>query len=776
MKYKLIHEKRTVGTSNTYKVARSELRLKYGEVNIEGSRAVDNGKFVVDGGHTMTTDDNIAFISDDVNIDRLAFAMNFYYNIRDESGYNIDGHRIDSSSDPNYGLETGNNRYQGHKYLDCTGSTQVIRCKQSEYENNKNAIDFEDGREIQLHIKTPQGSDWSGDKMIIFSRIDSHAGIEIGLKRVSGQTYAYIYQRAWNGSSADNQETSDDSDLAVPDNAVVYLRAYKVDDNSHQSKYKRTYLSVDNSGSVGIVQHNSSSYKLEESNVTKDIYLCSDSSSGNKFKGKLYSVRCFNEELNSNDASVTWTRMLPQHTMKFAGKISDITHRKGTLVLQAVGWSSILLSTELDRSFFTTGNSEQSGESGVYRFASNTNTLLENIVADIILNYNTNKIDSTGESLSNGHLGKDIKFLFSYNNPNDEDDGSLDSDTGLGRPTNQIVHVRNMARYNAGGRFVDTIRILAALGGKQYNHTEDAHISTSDSDELIHNNGADQFFMLPRKVLIFESSNIENNSYFSVDHGYRIEDDGYDDSNIYNHITVYFRNFVTEDVLEMPANAKGNVGSKWDLKKYYDESNQASDKKFLYLQKITQQIGSGDQVALNETSATDSAGAADGYSVSSDSEISWGSNISSSASDTIRIHTKILDFSKSGIKYSDRHDISIANHGLRARKFFVPQIDDTSVMVYFVQRLLGAKAKSEKNVTLIVPRLMNSLGIGMRTTIDHMGKHLYNESHVVKKIVYKFPRSQTVVYLGDFAYDVMDDFKAITQDIAGIHNQNTDTN
>ena len=787
MKYKLIHEKRTVDGSN-YKVARSELRLKYGEVNIEGSRAVDNGKFVVDGGHTMTTDDNIAFISDDVNIDRLAFAMNFYYNIRDESGYNIDGHRIDSSSDPNYGLETDNNRYQGHKYLDCTDNTQVIRCKQSEYENNKNAIDFEDGREIQLHIKTPVSNTWSAnEKQIIFSRIDSHAGIEIGLKRNSSnnQTYAYIKQRAWNGSSADNQETgTTDSDYAVDDNAVVYLRAYKVDDVSSQSKYKQTYLKVDNRTGVGIVRHGSSSYKLEENNVTKDIYLCSDSSSGNKFEGRLYSVRCFNEELNSNDASVTWTRMLPQHTMKFAGKISDITHRKGTLVLQAVGWSSILLSTELDREFFTTGNSENSGTSGIYRYddsstATKKHTLLENIVDDIILNYNTNKIDSTGENLSNGHLGKDIKFLFSYNNPDDEDDEtSYNTNTGLGFDETTVMHVRNMKRFNAGGRFVDVVRILAALGGKQYKHVLSDDIETDASNVLVHDNGADQFFMLPRKVLIFESSNIENNSYFSVDHGYRIEDDGFDDSNIYNHITVVFKEFLSNVLIEVDANAKTNDGSGFNIQKYFDESNQALKKKFIYLERIDVQTGSGSPSASNIVTLEGQTTAGDhtDYTVNADSLITWGSSITSSSSDKIRIFCKAYDFNLSGVYNHDQNNKSIELHGLKSKKFFVPQIDDAPAMQAFTRRLLGSKGESEKNAMLLIPRLMNSLGIGMRTTVDHMGKHLYNEEFVVKKIVYKFPKSQTIVYLGDFAYDVMDDFKAITQDIAGIHNQNTDTN
>lgn len=778
MNYKIIHEKRTVDSSN-YKVARSQLKLKYGEVNIEGSRAVDNGKFVVEGGHTITTDDNIAFISDDVNIDHLCFAMNFYYNVRDESGYNIDGHRIDSSDDPNYGLETSNNRYQGHKYLDCTDNTQVIRCKQSQYENNKTAINFEDGREIQLHIKTPAPDTWSADeKQIIFSRMDSNAGIEIGLKRNSSnnQTYAYIKQRAWNGSSSDNSETgTTDSDYAVDDNEVYYLRAYKVDDVSSQSKYKQTYLKVDNRSGVGIVRHNSSSYKLEQNNVTKDIYLCSDGSSGNKFEGRLYSVRCFNEELTTNEALATWRRILPQHTMKFAGKVADVVHRRGTLVLNVIGWSSILLSTELDKAFFTTGNSENSGTSGIYRWDNTSDTtkkrtLLNNIVDDIILNYNTNKIDSTGESLSNGHLGKDIKFLWSYNNPNDEDDqSSFDSD-GLGQPDTYITNVRNMKRYNAGGRFVDTVRILAALGGKQYNN---AYTS------LIHNNGADQFFMLPRKVLVFESSNIENNSYYSVDHGYRIEDDGYDDSNIYNHITVYFKNFQTEAILQMGANSKSNVSGSntlFDLTTYFDTSNQALQKKFLYLQKITLQTGSNDPVALNEVAKTSSSGHADGYSLHTDGRITYGSNISTSGSDTIRIHCKILDFEKGGIHDIQKHEGSIELHGLKSKKFFVPQIHDEGTMVAFTKRLLGSKGESNKNATLVVPRLMNSLGIGMKTILDHMGKHLYNEEYVVKKITYKFPKGQTIVYCGDFAYDVMDDFKAITQDIASFQNQNTDTN
>ena len=111
-----------------------------GTVNIEGSRKVDNGEFVFNGSTEMTTNNNetISFISDDVPVEHLSFAQNFYYNVRDESGYNIDGYRIDGSNlSPVYGVEDNTDfRHLGQKYLDSATASKVIRCKLSDEEDN----------------------------------------------------------------------------------------------------------------------------------------------------------------------------------------------------------------------------------------------------------------------------------------------------------------------------------------------------------------------------------------------------------------------------------------------------------------------------------------------------------------------------------------------------------------------------------------------------------------------------------------------------------------
>jgi len=64
------------------------------------------------------------------------------------------------------------------------------------------------------------------------------------------------------------------------------------------------------------------------------------------------------------------------------------------------------------------------------------------------------------------------------------------------------------------------------------------------------------------------------------------------------------------------------------------------------------------------------------------------------------------------------------------------------------------------------------LGVGMKIKLDDEGSHLL-EDFVVKRVTYKFPAMKTFVTLGDHAYDFMDDFKTVTQDIASTANQTT---
>ena len=789
--YKLIHEKREIDGSN-YFVTRNVLPVVSGLVKLEGSRAVDNAQFEITGGHGIESDDIITFIADDVPTQNLAFAYNFYFNVRDEGGWNIDGHRIDSSNEPIYGTE-GNtsSRFQGHRYLDCTSNTQVIRCKQSQYENNKSKINFDTGREIHLHIRTPALSKWSnsGDtKQIIYSRgmhSGSNAGIEIGLFHDASEdkTYAYLSQKHYNGSSSATTSTSFSSDLEVGNDKDCLIRVRKLPDlSSMGGRYVRTEILVNGKTYGNYVYSSDDSMKLEETNVTKDTYLCADGSSLNHFKGKLYACHGWNNELTDAEGLTVWKRLLPQSTMKFGGRVSDVNNKGGRVFVNAVGFSGILLKTDLDEDYMSSSGSFN--DKGIYHFNNtsgtdnNVKTLLENIVQDCVDGYNANKLDTQGINESNGHLGKDVKFQFKFINSvsagglyDDEDDASsANGTTGLGQPKEYSTNARNMNRYNIGGRFIDTIRILATLGAKQYRMASGDEVDSSLT--LDHLYGADQFQMLPRKVLVFESSEVPNKTYFSTNNGYKIESNGYDDTNIITEVAIMSKPKETIARLQIqndangktyPLTGGGGTSGIYDLEYKMDETN--DDRLFLGLEKITiKEVGS-DETELSPTSDY----------FYTDGKIDWDSGLGTNNQTAIYIYVRIIDTGDESQYYTLKNNPVIKKRGLKSRKYIVPQITDLQSLVYLGKRILGAKSEPDEQISLIIPRMTTALHIGMKTTLDHAGKGIYNREYIVKRISMSFPNGKTVVDCGDFAYDVMDDIGMINENVASFQNERTMT-
>ena len=110
-RYKAVWENREPNSSN-YKVRRGSLRIERSKIKINGSRAADTANMTVKGNYDVSIGDTLTFLHDDVDVDDLKCAWNFYYSLRDESGYNIDLQRVNSSgsiiSEPTtqYGVET----------------------------------------------------------------------------------------------------------------------------------------------------------------------------------------------------------------------------------------------------------------------------------------------------------------------------------------------------------------------------------------------------------------------------------------------------------------------------------------------------------------------------------------------------------------------------------------------------------------------------------------------------------------------------------------------
>ena len=89
--------------------------------------------------------------------------------------------------------------------------------------------------------------------------------------------------------------------------------------------------------------------------------------------------------------------------MKFAGKVTKVDDGNSSTKIEAVGFSSeLLLKTEMTKSF-----SSHLTDNGAYKYDSSSgeDTLLENIIANIISVVNSNVLDSD-----------DIKYEFVYDN------------------------------------------------------------------------------------------------------------------------------------------------------------------------------------------------------------------------------------------------------------------------------------------------------------------------------------------------------------------------
>ena len=742
-----------------------------GTVNIEGSRKVDNGEFVFNGSTEMTTNNNetISFISDDVPVEHLSFAQNFYYNVRDESGYNIDGYRIDGSNlSPVYGVEDNTDfRHLGHKYLDCATASQVIRCKVSDEEDNKWAIHWEDSWEIQLWIKVPASMS-NNTKQIVFNRMDGDTGIEVGLYKSGGQIRAYFEMKLKKPSGATTSANTSSltyANLNVSTNEEVFIRVFEnvLTNDSGSGNYRRTAIAVNNTYAASrTVNHGD--FKFEEKGQSKDIYIGSDASSQNHFRGRIYSIRVYNKRLSNNLATRIWKRVVPVSTMKYAGRITDLTKRGNNTVLSSVGWGSILLNTTIKSDLFTQGNSENN--SGIYIWKSTNNTtkertLLENIVEDILININANMLDGQGRDYNNGKLGKDIEYEWQYKQPDDEDDVSGTNNGYLGFNKYDFSHPRNVNRYDSAGKFIDTIRILGMMGSKWY--------ADETTTTLQHLKGADQFFILPRKVFVFESSEIPNKSYFDISKGYVVTGGQYDDTNIINHVTIFgeqastFRRLgITSGNRTYPAYGTTNT---YALQQYADENN--NNEVFVDLAFIKM----GDEL-LEPTEDYNWDG----------STITWLTPVTSTSNELIISYRRII--LESASYYTAKNTTLINRDTIKSESFFVPQLGkltsatagDLTTITQLAKRILGSKAEPEKRIVVKIPRLINGIGVGSSTVVNSEASHLHSEPVVIKRLTYKFPTFTTIVQCGDYAYDLTDDLRHMGDDINSFKSRIKDTN
>ena len=636
-RYKAVWENRAVNGSD-YKVKRGKLRIERSKIKINGSRAADTATMTVKGNYDIAIGDNVSYIHDDVDVDNLKCAWNFYYSLRDESGHNIDLQRINSSGSvidepvTQYGVETSTtSRFLGQKYLNCDGSNSRFRAIQNDSEANK-VIDFNKSCDIFLYIKTP--SSVSGEQ-IIFSRMNGSRGVEVGLKNNSGTIYAFART---NGSSSNVSDSGYGSTVALPNSKSCVIRVYR---NGDTLVCKTDSNITSSSGGETV----SFSGDLDVSSLT-NIHVGCDYQRSNLFNGRIFAIRVYDKRMLQSDATRSYKRLLPSTTMKFGGFVDNVTDRGAYVDLDVVGYSNAFLrNVELPASVFPELSTNAKNGSYVYDSTNTTSkerTLLENILGDIITSLNSKYLDRTGEALSQGKLGVNIPLEYQYKNTGDEDDA------GSGYLSKEnMFHMRNLNRFSAGGHLLNLVQALAILGGKEYNSsakatatvsggavtgisvtgggsgyttaptvfligggcTTDAKVTatvgsggvtgiavnsggsgyTHAPEVLIqgsfsHLNGADQFFVSSRGTLIFENGELPDRTYFDQDSGFSIYNDGFNTSGIVNDVTVHGNLAFKESSYHISSFSNGSVIKLRD--QFTNTSNNNNKKHFLDLSAV----------------------------------------------------------------------------------------------------------------------------------------------------------------------------------------------
>lgn len=743
--YTVFNERRNY-TPNPYTVIRNKLNVMSGDINIEGSRAVDNAKFIAASPVDVKIGDIISCVADDIDTSELIGAWNFYHNLRDESGYNLDA--TVTGGTLVYARETlESSRFRGHPYVDFNASSSpVVQIVPSTSENNSTIINFDNDSSIVIWCKTPTSLNTTGQ--ILFDRSTTNQGLQIGLKKDGTKYYAFLRVKGSGGNWVESIKNTNVEISLVSDLMISVVK----DDSPWSEQYE---IRIN-----GGVNGNPVTWSGDiEASSPPPIKLGLSSAGSQYFQGRLYSVRLYTKEISSGDETILFKRKQPFTTMKFAGKVVRVDDGNSVTNIEVSGFSSeLLLKTELTKEFSTYLSS-----AGSYKYttassptdAQKEETLLENIIADLISAVNANVLDAD-----------DIKYEFVYDNvDDDEDNGGVDINGNATTlawkyKTNQF-HVRNLNILNIRGKLVSLTQILAILGGKEF--------SVASTPTLIHNGGADSFFMLPRKILIYESSEIDSNTSFSFGR-YNIVDGGYSSNTVYNDISLFGKGELKYHNFYFSVDPANIPTSFYDL-----NGGLGVNRNFMG---IIQTDAFHDphyfkQLRYNSTSSN----VDDSYHYDNVTGF-FHYNLQNTYIDTISLTVAYLDLTNSSAAltslpagqsktyyYQVQSNPSIEKYGKRSKKFYYPMLEDMTTTGAVCRRLLGSNHEKHRKAQIIIPHLSNSIQIGSKVSITNDLKKIYNEELTVKSINYKFPDFKTIVNIGDYSYNFIDNMSQVVESV-----------
>ena len=763
---RVVHEKRKLDGSNLSVIRDLIYPIDQLEIRTEGTRAVDTAEFITNRKYAVVDKDSdsgiakgdiISIITDDISVEHLVGAWNFYYTTRDESGYNFDFYKTNGSANDIEVETTTYSRNQQKKYLDFNKSagSQVYMSTPSSSEGNLNIMNFNEGCEIHMWIRTP--SAMSGTKQVILDRMDSDYGIQIGVEKStahSGTTYHMFWKTKISDSSGNNtvdKTTVGDSDASHANMEVelgteYFVRLWREDDLSNRKAVFK--LSVNNSVNTGY-NYTSTSSSLYLDHLTtpstpQRLTLGYDRiNNSDHFTGRLYALRIYNRRFDHDEQTIAYKRNIQPLTMKFSGTVESSDKEDAYARVSCKGWSQVL-DMEV--------NNDLTGSSII------TDQLLETTVGNMLTgtnSINTNILTTTGSgqdsSYSNvKHHGKDIKYEFSYNNPNDEDESG-----GGWKVTSSPYHPRHINKIIPCGKLMEYVRALAILGGRE----------VSSTGTYSHLNGADQFFVHPRKVLIFESSDIDNHTYCSPDQNYMIHDSGTEADSVFNDIHVFSKiKIKTRSYIDVDPNSYNNSNNPLDLGGTFGNGSIATN---------GQNIVGVRVIWYNNSLQNERYFELDSNWNLVDTKLYVNGNTGGSSARWI-VYVDYIDMSNYGNVdgdssdkdeddknnyYFQRNAKSVKDHGLKSLRIYFPQMRDITTSAALSRRILGESALPDPVITVDRPFFSNSMWVGHKIVVTDEAQDIHSMELQVKSIIWKFKRDQgarTLIRCGKHAWNFLD--------------------
>jgi len=493
-------------------------------------------------------------------------------------------------------------------------------------------------------------------------------------------------------------------------------------------------------------------------------YIGSDSSgtTSTSFRGKLFALRVYNHRLETYTSYPTPSlgltnllhkRLMPPLTMKFSGTVEKIEeHFGGRATISCIGWSSIL-NAELGDNIV--GSSEI------------TDQLLETTIQNIFNEINTtsNKIiDNTGYT-ANVKLGKDVQFKFNFSNPNDEDDYGTTNTFQDKDHASHKYSPRHISKLMPTNKIIDLVRILAILGGREID----------SSGNYWHNNGADQFFMHPRKVLIFESGEIDNHAYCSPTQGFRLDKRGSNMQGLYNDVFVFGDVKIKQAYINLSEPI--NANTEFTLQTYINGGslNETNRKAIVSLDVYK----SGSQDGVDNAPAW-----AERYPPNLYKWDGKSLTIIPSSNRDIQAVINYLDLTNYGSVdgntsgsdkdytypnfYTALDETSINKWGHRSFKIHLPMMEDITSTASLCRRIIGERSRPSNSLHIMSSRLEDSMWLGMKITCTEEAKDIHGLDVAVKSISWRYEKgkgAETEIIAGDHDYDFLDQLNTTMEKI-----------